>query len=172
MPARWNAKAMEAMKEGHDTSKMHGPQRIDIMSKVSDAIADECLANDMSVIEPALALLDTRGVHALSGPTLYMEYWDSEENLDETVIERDYFEYSSEPRCNQLSSIARFKKVRNVTDILPPLGEDKEKACSEGPVPNNPAEAQGEQEQSAVEEHISGEVTRNLMRLKTMRQSF
>ncbi|XGW04673.1 hypothetical protein V3C99_015673 [Haemonchus contortus] len=112
MPARWNAKAMEAMKEGHDTSKMHGPQRIDIMSKVSDAIADECLANDMSVIEPALALLDTRGVHALSGPTLYMEYWDSEENLDETVIERDYFEYSSEPRCNQLSSIARFKKVR------------------------------------------------------------
>nr|CDJ87493.1 unnamed protein product [Haemonchus contortus] len=111
MPARWDAKAMEALKEGHDTSKMHGPQRIDIMSKISDAIADECSANDMSVIEPALALLDTRGVHALSGPTLYMEYWDSEENLDDTVIETGYFEYSGEPRCNQLSAITRFQKV-------------------------------------------------------------
>nr|CDJ82761.1 unnamed protein product [Haemonchus contortus] len=333
MPARWDAKAMEALKEGHDTSKMRGPQRIDIMSKISDAIADECLANDVSVIEWALALLDTRGAHALSGPTLYMEYWDSEEDLDETVVETDYFEYSSEPRCNQLPSITRFEKVvcallnattrvcqavptwykfeghlaligealdleqarvkrmlwciqdlhytvvpfcvvsnfwaicrgeepkedfeqmllacvnlmypehkdliklakaaegpntimfqeklglnrnkltsiimyllctsyapngdalslytstnwktekrrgalnrlwrvmnstepatklfdgSNVSDILPPLGKDKEKACIEGPVPNNPVEAEGEQEQPAVEEHISREIT-------------
>ncbi|VDO45658.1 unnamed protein product [Haemonchus placei] len=101
---------MEAVKEGQDTSQ-HGPQRVDVMAQISSVITDDCLTNNMSVIEPALALLEMRGVQALNGPTLYVEYWDTTEEGDEVVEGAEYFEYKGEPRYNQLSSITRFEKI-------------------------------------------------------------
>ncbi|VDO45654.1 unnamed protein product [Haemonchus placei] len=108
---RSDSKVMEAVKEGLSTSRRHGPQGVDVLSQISSAIADECLSSSMSVIEPALALLETRGVHALHGPTLFVEYWTGAEETDDTAIDTEHFEYKADARYNQFGQIARWEKI-------------------------------------------------------------
>ncbi|XGW03304.1 hypothetical protein V3C99_014919 [Haemonchus contortus] len=110
-PQRLDSKMMEAVQEGQSTSGRHGPQRVDVLSQVGSVMADEFLTNCMSMVEPALALLETRGVHALNGPTLFVEYWTGTEDADDPVVGTEHFEYRADARYNQFGQVARWEKV-------------------------------------------------------------
>ncbi|VDO34211.1 unnamed protein product [Haemonchus placei] len=104
-------KVMEAVKGGRNTSGLHGTHRVDLLSEISEAIADDKLTNNMSVVQPALVLLENRGVHALHGPTLFAEYWTEPEEADDTVGDSNHFEYRGEARHTQFGQMLRWEKV-------------------------------------------------------------